>query len=369
MKFTTNTKPLADALNLGIINANVSNYYKRSTVVQLTADSNTLRINIQASMVCTELQLKGSGEGEPATMLVDSLLFKQLINTLESSTVTLSFEEGGLLIHSGKSTFTIPQELDLTEIELDAPIHPESFEGAIDIDKSDWKFIKDYQLYAIATGFLHPVYTKVWVGENGDVLVGNIDLGRFTHSNKSKLGNRCLLSDTIVNLFTALPDNTKLLKVDRDYVLQFASDSYVYLTQFTPQYESDEGVGDYSAPILLQVMAVPDTSLEIPVAPTVKLLNQALLLSTDSEDTITLSVESGVATLKNKNVDGQIKCEGDTSIKFEVEFKLDRLKEDIGNYTDEFIEIQSRADADDPNKVAGILMWNNDLVTLVPGVE
>lgn len=369
MKFTTNTKPLADSLNLGIINSNVSNFHKKSCLVQLSANANTLKINIEASMICTELTLKGSGEGEPGTIFVDSLLFKQLINTLESSTVSLTFEEGGLLVQSGKSTFTVPKVVDTTEFELKAPVLPEHTANAIAVDKSDWKFIKDNQMYAISMGFVHPVYTKVWIGESGDVLVGNVDTGRFTHSTKSKLGTTCLLSDTIINLFNSLPEGAKLIKSDKDYIIQLNADSYSYLTQFTPLYENDEGVGDYSAPVFLELMQAPDTSIEVPTAPVTKLLNQAILLSTTSEDTIKMIVENCMLTLKNKDVDGQIPCEGDNDIKFEIEFKLESIKEVIANYTDEFIEIQARADADNPDEVAGILVWNNDLVTLIAGVE
>lgn len=369
MKFTTNTKPLADSLNLGIINSNVSNFHKKSCVVQLSADADTLKINIEAAMICTELVLKGSGEGEPATIFVDSLLLKQLVNTLDSSTVTLEFEETGLHIWSGKSKFTLPKMIDSTEFELRSPDVPSGNVTAIDIDKSDWKFIKDNQMYAISMGFVHPVYTKVWVGESGDVLVGNIDTGRFTHSMKSKLGNTCLLSDTIINLFNSLPDNAKLIKLDSDYLIQFTADSFTYTTQFTPLYETDEGVGDYNANVFLDVMNVPDTSVEVPTVAVTKLLNQAILLSSTTEDTITLSVVDGVLRLKNKDVDGQIMTEGDNSISFALDFKLQSLKEVIADYDDEFIELNALADADNPGEVSGIIVWNADLVTIIAGVE
>ena len=369
MKFTTNTKPLADSLNLGIINSNVSNFHKKSCVVQISADASTLKINIEAAMICTELRLKGSGEGEPATVFVDSLLFKQLINTLDTATVTLEFEENGLNIHSGKSKFTLPKMIDSTEFELKSPVIPEYEAESRTIDKNDWKFVKDNQMYAISMGFVHPVYTKVWVGESGDVLVGNVDTGRFTHSTKSKLGNTCLLSDTIINLFNSLPDNSKLIRVDSDYLIQFSADSYSYLTQFTPLYESDEGVGNYNASVFLDIMNTPGSALKVSTAAVTKLLNQALLLSTTSEDTIKLAVDNNILYLTNKDVDGQIAGEGDPSIKFELEFKLESIKEVIANYADDFIQINSLADADNPDEVSGVIVWNSDLVTIIAGVE
>lgn len=368
MKFTTNTKPLNDALNLGIINSNVSNFHKKSCVVQVSADATTLKINIEASMICTELTLKGSGEGDPATVFIDSLLFKQLVNTLESSTVSLLFEENGLVLQSGKSKFNLPKMIDSTEFELKSPVVPEYTDNAIDIDKSDWRFIKDNQMYAISMGFVHPVYTKVWVGESGDVLVGNVDTGRFTHSKKSKLGNTCLLSDTIINLFNSLPEGSKLIRVDDDYLIQFSADSYSYVTQFTPLYEEDEGVGDYGSDIFLSLMQKPDKFVKVPVSPINKLLTQATLLSTSSEDTIKFNVSKNTVHFQNKDVDGEIAGEGDVSIEFELEFKLDAIKEVISNYPDETIQFNALADADDPTAVAGIIVWNNDLVTMIAGV-
>lgn len=367
MKFTTNTKPFADALDLGIINSNVSNFHKKSCIVQVSADSNTLKINIEASMICTEIRLKGSGEGEPATIFVDSLLLKQLAKTLDSATITLEFEDGGLIIRSGKSRFTLPKMLDSTEFELKAPVLPEYTANSIDVDKSDWKFIKENQMYAISMAFIHPVYTRVWVGESGDVLVGDFDASLFTHSKKSKLGNTCLLTDTIINLFNSIPEGAKLTKVDRDYLIQLTADSYEYVTQFTPLYEDDEEVGSYNSDVFLDMMGHPESNTKVTTSAVTKLLNQALLLSTTSEDTIKFGVHNNVITLKDRNVDGQIPAaEGDASLDYEVEFKLELLKQVIANYSDETINISPMKQEDE---AVGIIAWNNELTTIVAGVE
>ena len=53
MKFTCNTKPFADSLDLGIINQNVSNFHQKSCTVELTASEKMLKINIEASQVFT----------------------------------------------------------------------------------------------------------------------------------------------------------------------------------------------------------------------------------------------------------------------------------------------------------------------------
>lgn len=368
MKFTTNTKPLVDALNLGIINSNVSNYHKKSSIVQISADANTLKINIEASMICTEIQMKGSGEGDAATIFVDSLLFKQLMSTIDTPTVSLNIADDGLRIESGKSKFTLAKALDSSDFELNAPKLPDSDAVSLDIDKSDWKFVKDYQMYAISMAFVYPVYTRVWIGDQGDVLVGDYATSHFTHSKKSKLGTTCLLTDTIINLFNSLPDGAKITKSDNDYLIQLNTDSYSYLTQFTPQYESDPEVGSYNSQIFLGMMDHPADYNTFVTATVTKLLNQALLLSTTNEDTIKFRVSQGNLFLEDKNVDGQIPMEGSTDLNYEVEFKLETLKKVISDYPDEKISFAPMF-GEDSTSADGVKFWNGDMTTILAGVE
>ena len=58
MKFTVNTKPLKNVIGLGIIRSNVSNFYKRSQVVQITATQDSLILNIEASSIKTRMVKK-----------------------------------------------------------------------------------------------------------------------------------------------------------------------------------------------------------------------------------------------------------------------------------------------------------------------
>lgn len=364
MKFICNTKPFADSLDLGIINSNVSNFHQKSCTVELTASDKMLKINIEASQIFTEIHIPGKGEGEPASIFVDSLLLKNLASTFESSTVTLDFEENGLVITSGKSKFTLPKMVEGGDFDLKAPQVPENLDGAIDIDQADWKFIKEYQMYAISMAFINPVYTKVWVGQNGDVLVGDFDNSLFTHSVHSKLGKTCLLSDTIINLFNSLPAGSKLIPLDDSYVIQLKTDSYEYLTQFTPLYESDESVGSYNSDIFLGMMQHSENGVKVNTVALTKALNQALLLSTNTQDSIFFSFADGVLHLTDKNVDCSIEVEG-VSNDFKVEFNLERLKKVIANYSDETINfIPMMQD----NEVVGIMVWNSQLTTIVAGL-
>lgn len=366
MRFQTNTKPLATALALGIINSNVSNFQKTSHVVQVSADANELKINIEASRICTELRLKGNGEGDPASIFVDSLLFKQLVSTFDSATVTLEISTTGLIIYSGKHKFTLPKMID-SDFDLKQPARPADLTDGIDINKADWKFIKEHQMFALSMSFVHPVFTRVWVGQNGDVLVGDFDSSLFTYSTKSKLGATCLLQESIINLFESLPEGAKLYRFDSDYLIHISNDSFDYLTQLTPEYEDRDDIGSYRSDIFLPMLQPAETYASVNVAAVTRLLNQALLLSSTSEDTIKWVMKDGVLKLHDKSVDGAIPVEMQgVSDTYEVEFKLDTLKKVIANYPDEVVNISPMLQGD---VVAGVLVWNAELTTALGGVE
>ena len=367
MQFNVSTKPLTDALNLGVVNQNVSKFYQKSCLAQITASRRELKINLEAANVLTEIHLKGSGDSdEVVTMFVDCLLLKQLVSTFEASVTTFEFTEGGLILHSGKSKFTLPKMLDDAELELNPPNVSES-EGSvsIDINQSDWKFIKDHQMYAIAMSFIHPVYTRVWIGDNGDVLVGDFDNSLFTHSKKSKLGNTCLLSDTIVNLFNTLPEGAKLRNIGNSYIITVTTDGFEYMSEFKPIYESDEGVGSYNSDIILEMMGHGEAGAKMNTAAINKFLNQAALLSTNTEDTIKLSVGGGNISLVDSNVDCKLPVEGITE-EFSVEFKTSLLKSVVSNFDEEVVSI---APMKQEEEVAGILVWSKNMTVVLAGID
>ena len=174
MIFTTNTKPLNDALALGIINANITNLDKRSGIVQLTATTDKLQINVETSRIRTQIEVLGSGDGDYSTIVVSSSTLKQLMSTITSPTVSLEFSESGLSIMVGKSKFNLPKMIDISEMSLNAPEIPENYmDNAVDVDKSTWKYVKENQMYAVATSFSHPVYCNVFLGGESGVLVGD----------------------------------------------------------------------------------------------------------------------------------------------------------------------------------------------------
>ena len=368
MNFTLSTKPLVDALNLGIINSNVSKFYSKSCVVQLTATQSTLRINLEAARLVSEIMLKGKGDADgPITIFVDSLLFKQLVASLDTSTVTLEFSENSLIVHSGKSKFNLAKMADGGDLSLKRV--SDNSNGVVCVfSKPDWVFVKNRQMYAIAMAFIHPIYTRVWVGEDGGVIVGDFDNGLFTYSKSNKLNTTCLLSDTIINLFNAIPEDSKLVQIsDNTYQVIVTKDGFTLVSEFVPEYESDPNIGTYMADTIKAMMVVdPDNAVTVPTAAIRKLLSQADMLANSSEATIILGADSGQLYLHDNNVDGKIDIIGTSSAKFKVELKTTFLKSVIGDYPEDNITICALMQDNEP---AGILVNSDNLSTMLSAVE
>lgn len=369
MRFTLSTKPLIDALALGIVNANVSKFYQKSNMAQLRARGNNLAINLEANNIVTEIRLKGSGEApDTGHMFVDSLLLKQLVSTFEASTTTLEFSDGGLVLYNGKSKFVLPRTVEGDAgLELKAPDMPDYSAPTVDIKKADWKFVKENQMYAIAMSFIHPVYTRVYCGSDGSVIVGDFDNSLFTLSQKGNFGDTCLLSDTIINLFNSLPEGSKLRQIGKSYLIEVQTDGFEYLSQFTPYYESDEGVGTYNAPIILEMMEHPAGGYaEVNTAAVNKFLSQADLLSTNTDDHIRLGVKGTQLFLKDKNVDCVVDIKSDESADYFCDFKTSALKSVLSNYSTESVNIAPMKQDDD---TVGIIVWSDEMTTVLAGIE
>lgn len=371
MNFTLSTRPLADALNLGVIPSNVSKYYSKSCLAQLTADKHQLRINLEAASISTEILLKGSGDQEePITTFVDCLVFNQLVGTIETSTVTIEYVDGGIVLHAGKSKFNLPNMIADNAGELARPNLAPEGSIKVKIDNSDWKFVKDYQMYAIGMSFVHPVYTQVWIGAEGDVIVGDFDNSIFTFSKKNKLGRTCLLPNTIINLFNTLPEGAEITQMDRSYRVDVKTDAFEYASEFTPKYEEDEGVGSYSSEMILPMATKNEAnSIEIQVAPINKFMSQASLLSSSSEDKVTFSYENGEVTVKDENVDCKLDVKG-TCKNFTIPFKADLFKSMLNNVDSETLHISPQEQEIDGQLVTtSIVAWTDNMAVVLGGVE
>lgn len=365
MEFKTNTEPLSNALNLGIVNANVSKFYNPSCVAYLTASRNQLVINLEAERLLTEIRVPGMGStNDKVSIFVDCLKLKQLVNTFDTNTIDLIFGDDGLTLKSGSAKFTLAKMLD-EEIEMKKPDSPNPDDVQVEVNKDDWKFISDKQMYAIAMNYVHPVYTRAWVGDQGDVIVGDYDNSLFTHSDKGSLGVTCLLKDTIINLLNSLPEGSKLASHGHSYLVHVKTDGYEMLTQFTPEYEGEDDIGSYNADIILSIFNKPEENIQFNPQLINKFLSQADIISDSSDDTITIKFEDGVLWFTGNNVDLPIKVDGSCEA-FHLPFKAKFLKSVLSKYAGDKIHLAPTYNDDE---LVGITVWSDDLVTSLAGVE
>ena len=373
MKITVNTKPLLEALNLGIINSNVTKYYEKSETAQLKIEGNSLIINLEADSILSEIEMKGKVEdtGYVTTDsgdigFVSSMTLKQLVSSFETATVVFEFTESGLLVVSGKSKFTLPYKVDSDAgLEYDRPKEEGTSEN-FDLNQETWDFVDKYQMYAIAMSFLHKVYSRVYSGESNDVLVCDYDSGVYTHSNKPALGKACLLSSTIINLFNSLPEGALIAECGDDYLVKVSTDSYRFRAEFHPDSEKDEEFGDYMSDMIIEMMNSPEKGLSLKVG---SILSQSALLSSNSEDTIELQVKGATVKLVDKYTDCFIESSGVSNIDYQLQFKKSLFKSVISNCPEEDVVIQPILDEEDDSMVSGVLFRSKDLQVVLAGVE
>lgn len=365
MEFICNTKPLSDALNLGIINANVSNYFKKSSMAQITVTKNMLTINLEANHIVSEIKIKGAGnEDSSSTAFVSSLLLKQLVNTFESATTTIEFVEGGIVLHSGKSKFTLPNiSSEAEDVSLATPKLPETILEEKDVVKNDWKFIADNQMFAIAMSFVSPVYTLVWMGDK-DVLVGDFDNGVFTHSKKSCFSEPCMFFDTIINLLASLPEGAKICKVDRNYIVKVNTEGFEYVAEIHPEYEDGE-FGEYNSEIILTTFDHSAGYISVDTSAVNKFLSQAAILSKSSEDSMNLEYNGTELIISDDNVNCKLSASGNCN-SFNIEVKTALLKSAFSKYGEGAVNISPRVLDED---VVGIVLFNDELSTVIAGVD
>lgn len=368
MKFTVSTKPLSDVVNLGIINNNVSTFHKKSVVVEVCANATELHVNIETDSILTELVVKGSGDCDSCDpILVDSLLFKQLINTFDNNVTTLEFADDSLVLYNGTSKFTLDKMADIEGLSLNRPEHNYDASKNHAVDKPAWKFVKDHQMYAISIAYVHPVYTKVYAGLNGDIIVGDFDNGIFTYSRKNQLNQTCLLSDTIINMLNSLPEGATMAEVGSKYIVSLITDAYSLLTEFRPRFESDPDMGNYNADIILNLMTVDDSkSVGLDKSILSKFLVQSDLLSTTSENLVELELSSGILSVFDNKVKGKVAVTGNADLTFNVKFKSSIFKPLINNMDSDNIRIYPIIQ---DNVTNGVIVYTDTMKAMISGVD
>jgi len=365
MKFIGNTAPIVSGLDLAIISSNISKFYQKSCIVELTIEPNGLRVNTEASSVKSELVFKGAPQGDgPNHIFVDSLLFKNLLKTIETDLVEFVIEEDRLTVVAGKGNFHLPKVVSADEMELVRPVKADSVDTT-DIDSSAWAFVKDHQMYAIAMSFIYPVYTNVWLGKDGDVLVGDFDNSIFTHSTKVGIDTTCLLTDTIVNLLTTVPENSKIVKIGKSYEIEVLTDPYSYLCEFTPKYETDEGVGEYSSDAIFGLFNADDRHITVNTKTILKYISQAELFTTSNDELIKVEVEGNTFTLVNTNVKCNLTIDNPFD-PFSISFSLGLLKDVISHMDKDEVYVTPLIQG---TTAVGLIFRTDDMEAVLAGAE
>lgn len=366
MKFTVNTKPLNNALNIAIVDSNVSKYMQKSSLVQLTMSAGSLRINTEANSIITEVAVLGNGDGD-ASILIDALLFKKLISTITATQLSIEFVQNGIIVSTGSGSYNLPKVLDASDGSLNRPISIDQsdIESGQDVNKDDWKFIKSYQMFALSESTTFPVYTYLFVGENGDIISGDLEKMLFTHSTCSVMNENCLIGDSIVNLFNSAPDGSILLHKGDFYVIHAKTDAFEYVSAFTPRYESEE-LGKYNSDQFIQLMSTFDKKhITVQVNDINNVLNQVQLLSKTAK-MIKIEVNSDSMTISNSNLKSKIASEVVQDESYSLNMNPILFKTVISHCPDAKLDIYPVITDD---TVVGLLMISGKLSVALAGAK
>ena len=374
MKFTVSTTPLKNVMNLGIIKSNISKFYYRSNIVQITADRDTLKLNIEAASIKTRMTLRGSGDEDAVrTVMVECLKFKNLIDSIDSEIISLEFIDGGLYVHTGTSKFAISQIIDANDAQLDEPVDNFDTANTITITSSDWQFINDHQMFAISTSEKRPVYKNVWVGSDNAAIVGDFDASLFTYSKHGNFDSSCLIPPTLINLFTSIPEGSTIAKIDKNYVLNIETDNYSMVTEFTPKYEDDETVGSYNSEIILNILKHPENFITLDINPIIKFINQTAIVNQSDAGKITdFILGDGKLLLNNRS--NSYSTEVDTDASYTVKFATAYLKSVLSNLDDDKVNVAPMkrtvpgANGQPATEITiGCIFWTDDLTIVLAG--
>lgn len=366
MKFGLSVAPLKDAMNLGIISSNISKFFEKSTVIELNAEGDTLRLNTQATSLLSESYIKGDNQdGGIGNAIVDCLLFQKLIDTIDTSEIVLDFQDNVLTVQSGKSSFNVPKLMtDEDDVSLDRPVEVGD-SSVTELHPETWKYIQDHQLYALALSQINRAYTRVWVSPERGALTGDPSMSFFTYQPSCDLDSNCLVSSTIVNLMAMMEPGAELYHIDdSNYVVKVHTDSFEFVSQFTVDHEDKNGMGEYGADMIFDMVLNDANTVDVSLSKLNSVLKQATLFSSASDPLITLESSDKGIKLVNDNVN--CKISNDTSSDYSVSFKVQDISLVVSHMDGDTVSVSPIIKE---GEVFGERFKSNDLVALLGGVE
>lgn len=382
MKYAIDTSSLKESLNYLIVQGNISKFNRRSCITQITFKQDVIVLNTESSQILSQINLFSKSDSDEEDysniLFVDSLMFRQLVNSLDSDTIIIEPNESGFYVYSGNSRFTFPKVVDTDEFVLDKPSEEiADYSGAtIMFSASNWDYVKNHQLYAISSSISNPVYTYVWIGKDGSVLVGDLDNGIFTHSYKNTLPGKCLLTPSIINLLSILPDYCNIVDYEDSYGIYFKDDNkhYEFLGHIFPKNEDSESVGSYNSDIILSTFDVTTGFIDIDVSKLYKFITQSVILSDSNNNTVTLSYANNVLTIEQGDSKCDISTSGGSSSTFSMDFNASWIKKILSNYS-KLDKIKATSVLSmgvkytDDEAVGLVLRSPDDLTTVIASIE
>lgn len=366
MKFTVNTKPLKDVLDLVIVPSNISKFYAKSTVLQVSVNANgDLRLNSEADSVSSEGIVKGSVDAlADVVMFVDALLFKQLISSVNATMVQLDFDENSINITAGKSRLSVPNVLS-ADMRLASPSEPSGEE--CDLKADIWKKVKDKQMYALTDSFVKLMYSYIYNGPS-EIMVSSYNDGLYTYSENIGLPATCLISPNIVSLILNVGAESKLFKNEDSFILVSKTDAYTFVSEFKPKYESNPEIGSYCADIIKGLYSDADIDgILIPLDQVNNLLSQVSLLSDGDDPTVDWSTSESSVKIFTDNVEGKIdgKLTGNAK-EYAIKFKVKALTSVISHLDGENIAIYPSFRE---GRAVGCVFKDDDVSVILAGVK
>ena len=369
--FTLSTKPLKNAISLAIIDSNVNQFVQKSMAVQLDMVDSVLSITTEAAAISATVELHGSQNGDNASAIIDATLFKKFVATITAQQITLDFQSNCLVVRTDKSKYTIPKIFDTAQMSLKKPdvADVSIFDSAKTIDKKAWKFVKEHQLFARSQNTEMPVYTFVYAGDGGDILISDYKESIYTHSaiSATPFTDSCLITDTIVNLFTAMPDGAKIVQDGDSYFVNVHTDGYDYVAQFTPQYEND-AIGSYNAETIIPLFSIVGKPVStVQVSEIKAMINQVSLLSNTRDNRIKCEVSADSVTFTSDNVNCVVPANGGSGDSYSLTLDFAQFKNIIASVPDVTFGITPFIDED--GDVAGIIISSSNLTIVVAGLN
>jgi hypothetical protein len=380
MDVTLSTEALKSGLSTLILDSSISKFNPKSCITRITMSSGILQLDTEYADIKSRLKINCISDVDDLKVIyVESSVFKKLINSLNTGDVVLEISDKDsttLVVRAGKSKFYVPQIAEYQDVKFgidsaDIEDMAKLFDNSTKFDFSAWKFISNYQLYALADSVTAlKAYTNVYVGEDNAIIVGDYNNNLFTYSNKNTVFDSCMIPGSVVKLLISYPEDSSVARGDNGlwYIMcQSEKDNYSLVSEFKTLEESD--TLNYQSDKILPLM-VHDNKLAvtIPNLASIKdvLAQGSILVNNKNDYVINLSVENGKLRVYGNNME-YVENVDNSEINFTVGFRLQHFIDTISHLDSNEITIMPkyRKDRNGNEIVIAILIWTENLTVVL----